>query len=163
MFVIEEILNRAADAMGVDSTALRCSNSMDRPHVTPRHTVGHRVNRLPQLVPQLMKDANYDERKRAIEQFNRSGQHVKRGIGFQPVKFGISFTASLLNQAGALSMFIRMEPYKSITAGPKWAKAYTKMIAVAADTLGVELGAVRLMTTATDKVPNTFHSGVVGQ
>ena len=126
MFVIEEILNRAADAMGVDSTALRCSNFYGP---APRDTAPYgqviEANRLPQLVPQLMKDANYVERKRAIEQFNRSEQHVKRGIGFQPVKFGFRSQQVYLTKQVRSSMFIRMEPYKSITAGPKWAKAYT--------------------------------------
>ncbi len=157
MFVMEEILNRAADAMGVDSTELRRRNFYGE---APRDTAPYgqviEANRLPQLVPQLMEESNYAARKRAIEQFNQTQQHVKRGIGFQPVKFGISFTASLLNQAGALVHVYTDGTVQINHGGTEMGQGlHTKMIAVAADTLGVKLDAVRLMTTATDKVPNT--------
>ncbi len=157
MFVIEEIINRAAEQMGVDATELRRMNFYgDAPRDTAPYGQVIEANRLPQLVPQLMKDSNYAERKRFIDKLNEGQSHVKRGIGFQPVKFGISFTASLLNQAGALVHVYTDGTVQINHGGTEMGQGlHTKMIAVAADTLGVELAAVRLMTTATDKVPNT--------
>ena len=60
-----------------------------------------RANRLPRVHAELMESSDYARRRAEIEAFNASSPRVKRGLGYHPLKFGISFTKSLLNQAGA--------------------------------------------------------------
>src|SRR5690606_23103946 len=90
------------------------------------------------------------------EAFNRDSRWVKRGLAFQPVKFGISFTAAVLNQAGALVLIYADGTVQVNHGGTEMGQGlHTKMLVVAAHTLGVPLSRIRLMDTATDKVPNT--------
>ena len=101
--VIEDAISRAAETLGMDATTLRVKNLYgDAPRNRAHYGQEIEENRLPVLVPSLLEKSEYDRRKKDILAYNRDSKHIKRGIGFQPVKFGISFTASLLNQAGAL-------------------------------------------------------------
>ena len=59
-------------------------------------------NILPNLLPKLELLAQYRRRQAAVSAWNSKNRHLKRGIAITPVKFGISFTATLFNQAGAL-------------------------------------------------------------
>ena len=155
--VIEDAINRVAEQLGMDSTEIRHKNLYGS---SPRDTThyGQVVadNHLPTLVPQLLANADYDRRRADIEVFNQTSAHVKRGIGFQPVNFGISFTASVLNQAGALVHVYTDGSVQVNHGGTEMGQGlHTKMIAVAANEFGLSTDRVRLMTTATDKVPNT--------
>src|ERR1043165_425473 len=57
---------------------------------------------LPELMDELESRSDYRQRRQAIAAFNAKSAHVKKGIAFTPVKFGISFTTVPMNQAGAL-------------------------------------------------------------
>lgn len=157
VIVIEDAINRAAEEMGIDPTGLRVKNLYgDAPRNHAHYGQEIEENRLPVLVPTLLADSDYDARKKAIDAFNQQSTHIKRGLGFQPVKFGISFTASLLNQAGALVHVYTDGSVQVNHGGTEMGQGlHTKMMAVAADVFGIDLKYVRLMTTATDKVPNT--------
>src|SRR5205823_4621459 len=88
--------------------------------------------------------------------FNRTSRELKRGIGFQTVKFGISFTASFLNQAGAFLTVYQDGTVQMNHGGTEMGQGlHTKMLAVCAHALGVSKSSIRAMVTATDKVPNT--------
>jgi xanthine dehydrogenase large subunit len=81
---------------------------------------------------------------------------VKRGVAITPVKFGISFTASFLNQAGALVIVYRDGTVQVNHGGTEMGQGlYTKIGQIAVDALGVRPEAIRLMPTRTDKIPNT--------
>ena len=164
MVVIEEAMNKAAETLGVDPTDLRCKNFYgDAPRNIAPYGQTIEANRLPQLVPELMNQADYERRRSEIAAFNESSRFVKRGIGFQPIKFGSSFTASLLNQAGALVHVYTDGTAQVNHGGTEMGQGlHTKMLAIAADTLGISLDHVRLMTTATDKVPNTSATASSG-
>src|SRR5690606_29391397 len=80
----------------------------------------------------------------------------KRGLAITPVRFGISFTTSFLNQAGALLLIYRDGSVQLNHGGTEMGQGlHTKMIQVAADELGISRAAIRVMPTRTDKVPNT--------
>ena len=82
--------------------------------------------------------------------------HVKHGLAFQPVKFGISFTVSVLNQAGALVVVYTDGSAQINHGGTEMGQGlHTKMAAVAADALGLPSDRIRVMHTNTEKVPNT--------
>ena len=113
-------------------------------------------NRLPMMWSQLVRDAQLVERRAEIAAWNASHAHQKRGLAMTPVKFGISFTASFLNQAGALVLIYRDGSVQVNHGGTEMGQGlYTKMRGIAMRELGVPAGIVRVMKTQTDKVPNT--------
>ena len=157
MVVVEEAINRYAERMSVDPAEIRQRNFYgDSPR--DRTPYGQQVteNRLSRIWTELMDSSEYRDRRRAIDAFNRESKWVKRGIAFQPVKFGISFTKSILNQAGALVLVYADGTVQLNHGGTEMGQGlHTKMRAVCAHELGVDLERVRVMHTATDKVPNT--------
>lgn len=155
--VVEDAISRAAETLDRDPTALRLHNLYGP---APRNTApfGQEItdNRLPRLAPALLESSDYSARRRAVALDNADQVWTRRGIGFQPVCFGISFTASLLNQAGALVLVYTDGSVQVNHGGTEMGQGlHTKIQAIAADGLGVPPHTVRLMTTATDKVPNT--------
>ncbi len=159
MAVVEAVMNHAAQLLGVDAAKLRARNFYG---AAPRNQTpyGQEVifddNRLERLYAQLMSESDYEKRRRSIESFNASSKWVKRGIGFQPVKFGISFTTSMLNQAGALLLVYADGSVQLNHGGTEMGQGlHTKMLAICAHELGADLEQVRIMPTSTDKVPNT--------
>src|SRR5262249_29385340 len=92
----------------------------------------------------------------AAADFNAGHEKRKRGIAITPVKFGISFTATFFNQAGALVLLYRDGSVQVNHGGTEMGQGLnTKIRQIAADSLGVALDAVRVMPTRTDKIPNT--------
>ena len=157
MLVVETIMNEIAERLGLDSAIVRQRNFYQGPpfDVTPYGQIVKDC-RLSRIYSELMQSSDYTVRRKNIEHFNQNNRFVRRGIGFQPVKFGISFTKSLLNQAGALVQIYTDGSVQLNHAGTEMGQGlYTKMIAVCAHELGVPLDAVRNMHTSTDKVPNT--------
>lgn len=157
MAVIEEVMNRGAEALGLDPAALRQKNYYGQ---APRDRTpyGQPVKdcRLERIHDELMKSADYEARVQAVQAFNAQSPWMKRGLGFQPVKFGISFTHAVLNQAGALVLIYADGSVQVNHGGTEMGQGlHTKMRAIAAHELGVPVEQVRIMHTATDKVPNT--------
>ena len=91
-----------------------------------------------------------------VDAFNAAHPYCRRGIAITPVKFGISFTATLYNQAGALVLVYRDGSVQVNHGGTEMGQGlYTKIGQIAVDALGVKPEAIRLMPTRTDKIPNT--------
>jgi xanthine dehydrogenase large subunit len=157
MAVIEEVMSRAAEALKLEPAALRARNFYgDAPrNVTQYHQVLEH-NRMPVLWPTLLASSDYARRRADVEAFNAKSVHHKRGLAVTPVKFGISFTTSFLNQAGALVVIYADGSVQVNHGGTEMGQGlHTKMLAIAAHELGITVERVRLMTTSTDKVPNT--------
>jgi xanthine dehydrogenase large subunit len=155
--VIEEILNRAAEHIQKDPADVRALNFYGP---TPRNYTpyGQEViqDRSLRIFKELTESASYYQRRKEIDEWNQNHQWVKRGIGYQPVKFGISFTNSVLNQAGALVLVYSDGSVQLNHGGTEMGQGlHTKMLAICAHTLGVHVDQIRMMNTATDKVPNT--------
>jgi xanthine dehydrogenase large subunit len=108
------------------------------------------------LVEELRVSARYDERRAAIAAFNQTHPYLKRGIALTPVKFGISFTTTFLNQAGALIHLYTDGSIHLNHGGTEMGQGLMiKVAQVVADMFAVPLSAVRIFSTRTDKVPNT--------
>ncbi len=157
MVVIEEILNRAAERLNLDPAEVRARNyyGEDRGLETP---YGQRVehNRMPRIHSELLERSEYGRRRGAIEAFNAKNAWVKRGIALAPVKFGISFTTAFLNQAGAYVLVYADGTVQLNHGGTEMGQGlHTKMLAICAHELGIPPERIRMMNTATDKVPNT--------
>jgi xanthine dehydrogenase large subunit len=157
MLLIESILQSAAEILKIDPALVRERNFYgDAPRNLTPYAQPIEHNRLPRLYQELMDSSEYGARRRAIEQLNATSREMKRGIAFQTVKFGISFTASFLNQAGALIAVYQDGTVQMNHGGTEMGQGLqTKMLAVCAHALGVEREAIRVMPTSTEKVPNT--------
>ncbi len=157
--VMEDVLSRAAERLGLDPAEIRRRNfygAAPRNRTPYEQEVRFEDNRLERLFDELMASSEYARRREELARFNAGSRHVKRGLAFQPVKFGISFTTSFLNQAGALVNVFQDGTVQLNHGGTEMGQGlHTKMIAIAAHELGVPVSSIRVMNTATDKVPNT--------
>jgi xanthine dehydrogenase large subunit len=159
MLIVEQVLCRAAERLGLDSAEIRRRNFYGRPprDLTPYgQPLPPEQNRLQRLHDELLEGCAYHSRREEIARFNAASKHLKRGLAFQPVKFGISFTTSFLNQAAALVNVYSDGTVQLSHGGTEMGQGlHTKMMAICAHELGVPVSAIRAMNTATDKVPNT--------
>ena len=111
---------------------------------------------LGEMTDRLLRDADYAARKTAVAEWNATHATLKKGIAFSPVKFGISFTLTHLNQAGALVHVYQDGSIHLNHGGTEMGQGlFQKVAQVAAARFGVDLGAVKITATDTGKVPNT--------
>ncbi|WP_323785816.1 xanthine dehydrogenase molybdopterin binding subunit [Thalassovita sp.] len=104
----------------------------------------------------LLVSSDYAARKRAVAEWNATNPVIKKGLAFSPVKFGISFTLTHLNQAGALVHVYQDGSIHLNHGGTEMGQGlFQKVAQVAASRFGVGLDAVRITATDTAKVPNT--------
>ncbi len=100
--------------------------------------------------------SEYRQRRRAVREFNAHSPHFKRGLALTPVKFGISFTAIPMNQAGALVHIYTDGSVHLNHGGTEMGQGlFIKVAQIVAAELGIDLGRVHLTPTSTAKVPNT--------
>ncbi len=157
MAVIEDIISRFCERTGLDPVAVRTKNFYGPAprNLTPFWQVVE-DNRLPRIFDELLESSSYAERRAQIDTFNQTNTQNKRGLALTPVKFGISFTTSFLNQAGALLVMYSDGSAQLNHGGTEMGQGlHTKMLAVCAHELGLRPERIRVMNTATDKVPNT--------
>ncbi|HBM39461.1 MAG TPA: xanthine dehydrogenase molybdopterin binding subunit [Sulfitobacter sp.] len=108
------------------------------------------------LTDRLAQTSDYAARRAAIADWNATQPVLKRGIALTPVKFGISFTLTHLNQAGALVHVYQDGSIHLNHGGTEMGQGlFQKVAQVAASRFGVELSAVKITATDTGKVPNT--------
>lgn len=156
MFVIEEVLGHAAPALGIDPASLRERNLYRPGQTTPYGQPVRHAERLRTIWEELRRSSDFDARRARIAAFNHENDDVKRALAITPVKFGISFTLTAYNQAGALVHVYKDGSVLVNHGGTEMGQGlHTKMLQVAATALGVPLETVRLAPTRTDKVPNT--------
>lgn len=153
----ERIIEEVAFALGKDPLEIRKRNfygETDR-NVTPYHqkvedNIVHRI------VAELEETADYAGRRRAIAEFNATSDIVKRGIALTPVKFGISFTATHFNQAGALVHVYTDGSVHLNHGGTEMGQGlYVKVAQVVAEEFQIDIDRVKITATTTGKVPNT--------
>jgi len=153
----ERIIDEVAFALGKDPLEIRKRNfygETDR-NVTPYH---QRVedNIIHRLVAELEESAGYAARRREIAEFNAQSAVVKRGIALTPVKFGISFTATQYNQAGALVHVYTDGSVHLNHGGTEMGQGlYVKVAQVVAEEFQIDIDRVKITATTTAKVPNT--------
>jgi xanthine dehydrogenase large subunit len=156
MVVIEEVLSRVASALGHSPHLVRRRNFYAEGDPTHYGQVVRDAARITRIYDELIKESELEARLAQIASQNRGSQHHKRGLAFTPVKFGISFTTSFFNQAGALVLIFKDGSVQVNHGGTEMGQGlHTKIQQIAADALGLPLAAIRVMPTRTDKVPNT--------
>lgn len=153
----ERWIEDIAYALGKDPLDIRKANfygDTDR-NLTPYHQKVE-DNIIGRLVDELEATSDYRARRAEIIRFNESSKILKRGIALTPVKFGISFTMTAYNQAGALVHVYRDGSVHLNHGGTEMGQGlYTKVAQVLADCFQIDLDKVKITATTTGKVPNT--------
>jgi xanthine dehydrogenase large subunit len=160
MMVIEQVVDSIARTLGVDPLDVRRVNFYGTTDRNVTH-YGQRVedNLIHTIVDRLAETSGYHERRKRIAQWNETQPLVRRGIALTPVKFGVSFTATMFNQAGALLHVYTDGTVLINHGGTEMGQGlFTKVAQVVANELGLPLAAIRVSTTDTSKVPNTSAS-----
>ena len=153
----ERIVEEVAYGTGRSPLDIRKANFYGGPgrDLTPYHQPVE-DNILPRLVGELEECADYASRRQAVLDFNARGGVLRRGIALTPVKFGVSFTATWMNQAGALVHVYRDGSIHLNHGGTEMGQGlFIKVASVVADCFQVDLDRVRITATSTGKVPNT--------
>ncbi|MCE8525011.1 xanthine dehydrogenase molybdopterin binding subunit [Ruegeria pomeroyi] len=173
MVGIERVMDHAAHVLGIDPVELRQRNYYAAPvggaapHTPRSISSGMKENTTPYgqvvedfelhgMTEALLASSDYAARKAAVAAWNAANPIVKRGIAFSPVKFGISFTLTHLNQAGALVHVYQDGSVHLNHGGTEMGQGlFQKVAQVAASRFGIPLEMVKITATDTAKVPNT--------
>ncbi|EHY79067.1 xanthine dehydrogenase, molybdopterin binding subunit [Stutzerimonas stutzeri ATCC 14405 = CCUG 16156] len=157
MVAIEEIMDAVARELGKDPLEVRKRNYYGKTERNVTHyyqTVEH--NMLEEMTAELEASSNYAKRREEIRAFNAASPILKKGLALTPVKFGISFTASFLNQGGALVHVYTDGSIHLNHGGTEMGQGLnTKVAQVVAEVFQVDIDRIQITATNTDKVPNT--------
>jgi len=155
IFISESYMEEIADRLDIPVERLREINfykSDEETHFNQSLKDWH----VPLMYKQVQEEASYAERREAVTKFNATHKWKKRGLALVPTKFGISFTALFLNQAGALVHIYHDGSVLVAHGGTEMGQGlHTKMTMIAAEALKVPLKDVFISETATNTVANT--------
>ena len=159
MVGMERVIEHIAHATGLDALDVRRANFYrpDAPEDERTTHYGMVVEDavIGEIVEELAESADYAARREAVAAWNASSPIIKKGLSLTPVKFGISFTLTWLNQAGALVHLYKDGSVMINHGGIEMGQGvYIKCAQVAADVFGVPASRVKVTATRTDKVPN---------
>ncbi|MEM0946366.1 MAG: xanthine dehydrogenase molybdopterin binding subunit [Pseudomonadota bacterium] len=169
MVGIERVMDHIAHALGRDPLSVRRVNYYDlsRGPEQPLSQSATNVQTTPYHMPvedfilhemtdKLVETSNFAEREAAVANWNAQEQVLKKGLALTPVKFGISFTLTHLNQAGALVHVYQDGSIHLNHGGTEMGQGlFQKVAQVAADGFGVDVAQIKITATDTGKVPNT--------
>ena len=154
---IETVIDRIARFLKLDAAEIRRINF----YGTDKNNITHygqevELNRLFLIYDQLISTSDYLKRRKEVDAFNANNEFYKKGLALTPVKFGISFTTTFLNQAGALVNIYKDGTILVNHGGTEMGQGLnTKIAQIAAAELGVSLNRIKVNATNTSKVPNT--------
>ncbi len=157
MLVPERMMDAIACYLQKDPLDIRQVNfyGTDTRNITPyKMTVEDNIAL--EIVDELAITSNYFSRRKEVRAFNQTSRFLKKGLSLTPVKFGISFTATHFNQAGALLHVYTDGSVMINHGGTEMGQGlYTKVAQVVAEVLQIDIDRVKITATRTDKVPNT--------
>jgi len=156
MMGIERVMDSIAAHLGLDPLDVRRANLYGPGRdLTPYH-MQVTDNVAPELIAELAERAGYAARRAEVDAFNAGHTVLKKGLALTPVKFGISFTTTHLNQAGALVLVYADGSIHLNHGGTEMGQGlHIKIAQVVADVFNVPVDTVKVSSTRTDKVPNT--------
>jgi xanthine dehydrogenase large subunit len=160
MLGVERVVDHIAHVLGLDPLEVRRRNFYAPVAAKARQTThyGMPVDDFvaDRIVDRLVETSDYHKRRAAVAAWNAANPILKRGIALTPVKFGISFTLTWLNQAGALVHVYQDGSIHLNHGGTEMGQGLNQKVAqVVAGVFGVDAAAVRITATDTGKVPNT--------
>jgi len=162
MVAIERVIEDIATALNMDALDVRKNNfyahkdaATKERRLTP---YGMEVEDcvIADIVAELEVTSDYAKRHAEIASWNAKSPIMKRGIALTPVKFGISFTKTFLNQAGALVHVYTDGSIHLNHGGTEMGQGlFTKVAQIVAEEFQVDVDQVKITATNTAKVPNT--------
>ncbi len=161
MLAIERVVEEIARDLGLDPLEVRRRNLYDPPGGGSGRDVTHygmkvEDNIAGALMEELARSARYAERRAGIDAFNAASPVLKRGIALTPVKFGISFTTTFLNQAGALVHIYKDGSVHLNHGGTEMGQGlYVKVAQAVAEEFQIDIDRIAVSAANTGKVPNT--------
>ncbi len=161
MMIIENIVDNVAGYLKKDPAEIRKINFYQKNKKNITH-YGMKIedNVINEIFIKLIKSSNYKNRRLNIRRFNLKNRYLKKGLAITPVKFGISFTTTHLNQAGALVHIYHTDSSIHVSTGAieMGQGTYTKIAQLVANEFGLPFNKIKVSSTRTDKVPNTSAS-----
>ena len=157
---IERVMDHVAQTLGLDPVLVRQRNyyapMAAKAHDTTPYGMAVTDFILDDITDALLTTADYAQRRSAVDAWNAQNTILKKGLGFSPVKFGISFTLTHLNQAGALVHVYQDGSVHLNHGGTEMGQGlFQKVAQVAASRFGVDPAVIKITATDTAKVPNT--------
>ncbi|MFN3524759.1 MAG: xanthine dehydrogenase molybdopterin binding subunit [Paracoccus sp. (in: a-proteobacteria)] len=155
VIVAERMIEEIAYALGLDPLEVRKRNLYQNGQLTPYHQeVTDQI--LPRIFDELEASSDYHARRQAVLDWNAKGRVIRKGIALVPVKFGISFTATHFNQAGALIHIYADGSIHLNHGGTEMGQGLnTKVAQVVAEAFQCDISRIKITKTTTEKVPNT--------
>ena len=155
MFICENMMSEVADHMNMSVDQLRQTNFYEAGAQT-HYNQELEDWYVPLMYKQVMDESNYKARREAVDKWNAEHKWQKKGLALIPTKFGISFTALFLNQAGALVHVYHDGSVLVAHGGTEMGQGlHTKICMIVAEALQVPLSEVHISETATNTVANT--------
>ncbi len=156
MMFAERMMEEIAIRTGLDPLDVRKRNLYGKGRDVTPYGMKVEDNIAPQVIATLEATSNYRARREEINEFNAINRYLKKGLALTPVKFGISFTLTHLNQAGALVHVYTDGSVHLNHGGTEMGQGlYIKIAQVVAQEFGIDAEHVRITATTTGKVPNT--------
>jgi xanthine dehydrogenase large subunit len=156
MVFAERMMDAIAIKLGLDPLDVRKRNLYEAGRDVTPYGMKVEDNINLEVIEELEKTSDYRERRQAVTAFNASNSILKRGLALTPVKFGISFTLTCLNQAGALVHVYTDGSVHLNHGGTEMGQGlYIKVAQVVAEEFGLTPDRVAITATTTAKVPNT--------
>jgi xanthine dehydrogenase large subunit len=153
---IERVIDHIAHHLQRDPLKVRQANYYTPTGQTTPYHMEVTDSVIAEITDALTRSSDYQNRRAKVDAFNAENTILKRGLALTPVKFGISFTLTFLNQAGALVHIYADGSIKLNHGGTEMGQGlFTKVAQVAATIFGQPLSAVKITATDTAKVPNT--------
>lgn len=157
LLAVERVMDEIAFYLGKDPLQIRKLNLYGE---TERNTTPYgwkiRDNILPRMIEELEASSDYQVRRKSIREFNDQSDWIKKGFALMPLKYSVGFTATFLNQAGALIHIYQDGSIHLNHGGTEMGQGlYQKVAQVVAQEFQVDISEIRITSTVTDKVPNT--------
>ncbi len=158
MFVIEAAIDHAAKSLGIDASIIQRKNMMDDGNEMPYGQIIKNAE-AKNCWDEAISKYDIERIKKGINNFNKQNDFIKKGMALMPVCFGISFTNTMMNHARAL-VHVYSDGSVGVSTGAveMGQGVNSKMIQVAAKTLGISTDRIKLETTNTTRVANTSPS-----
>jgi xanthine dehydrogenase large subunit len=156
MAFCERMMDAIAVKLGHDPLDVRKRNLYAKGRDVTPYGMKVEDNIALEVIEELEESSDYRSRREIVAAYNARGGTLRKGLALTPVKFGISFTLTHLNQAGALVHVYKDGSVHLNHGGTEMGQGlYTKVAQVVAEEFGLSPERVRITATTTAKVPNT--------